>query len=277
MLVRVTALMVIALTLSGCVIVADVDSDWSWDGRWVERKQTVEEDIAGVEFNAPGTLYITQGRRSALRLEGNEEALEELRIDERDGTLIITQAGETYRWFELRGKNAEPVYTLEISELEKISHSGHGTINVGPFTLDKLDVKTDGHAQTYIASINARDVNVSVADHGRVRVETLDSDAMLLNAADHGDIYVQDASVLDADIHTQSHGEVWLAGQADSLTLNMRGHSDLEAHRFASAIATVTARDHAQAQLAVSDEIHLDERDNASVVVTGTPRISARD
>ena len=88
---------------------------------------------------------------------------------------------------------------------------------------------------------------------------------------------MQDASVLDANINTRSHGEVWLAGQADSLILAMRDHSDLEAHRFSSAIATVTARDHAKAQLAVSDEIRLDEHDNASIIVTGMPRISARD
>jgi hypothetical protein len=255
------------------VIVAKVDGDWDWDDDWVERSQPVE-DISQVEFDARGTLYIVQGRRSTLKLEGHEDALDQLHIEQRAGTLVISQKGDEFRWFTFVGKSRNPVYTLEIAELNAITHSGHGDVKVGPFNSETLRVDSAGHAQTYLAAIIAQNVIVAASGHSHVRIETLDSHAMSLAADAHANVYVQDANVMDAQVRAQSHGEVWLAGRGDSIDIKVRDHSDLEANAFDTSVANIVASDHASAQLQVSDEIQLDQRDQASVSITGDPNIS---
>lgn len=273
MLIRLGALLLTSAALSGCVIVANVDSDWDWNEDWVERSQSVE-DIRQVDFDARGTLYIVQGRRSTLRLEGHEAALDQLHIEERAGTLIISQNNDDFRWFTFVGKSRNPTYTLEIAELDAITHSGNGDVKVGPFTSETLRIDTSGHAQTYLASVNAQNVIVAASAHSQVSIETLDSHGMSLAADQHANIYIQDANVMDAQVSAQAHGEVWLAGRGDSLDIRVRDHSGLEANAFDTAIASIVASDHASAQLQVSDELHLDERDHASVSIEGEPNIS---
>ncbi len=258
-----------AASTAGCVIVADVDTDWDWGGNWVERKQDLGA-IQRIEFDAPGTLYITQGKAGALRLEGNEQALEQLQVNQREGTLVISQAGDGYQWYEIRGKNQEPIYSLEVDTLAHVRHGGRGTVNIGPFTLESVRIDSEDYAKTYIASLNARSVEIRAGDHANIQIETLDSDAMSLHANDHGDLYVADANVLDADLKVDDHGEVWLAGRSDSLQARLRGHGDIEADEFQTAIASVSASDYARAVINVDDEVTIDERDRARVLLSGT-------
>lgn len=265
---RIIIVTLLAFSAAGCVIVADVDTDWDWDGSWVERKQDLG-NVQRIEFDAPGTLYITQGKAGALRLEGNEEALEQLQVNQREGLLVISQAGEGYQWYEIRGKSQDPIYSLEVDTLVQVRHSGRGTVNIGPFTVENVRIDSADRARTYIASLNARSVEIRASDHADIQVETLDSDAMSLRATDHADLYVADANVLDADLKVDDHGEVWLAGRSDSLQARLRGHGDIEADEFHTTIASVSAADYARAALLVDDQVTIDERDRARVLVSG--------
>ncbi len=265
---RLIIVSLLACSAAGCVIVADVDTDWDFGGTWVERKQDLG-DVQSIEFDAPGTLYITQGKTGALRLEGNEQSLESLQIDQREGTLVISQSGEGYQWYEIRGKHQNPIYSLEIDTLAELRHDGRGTVNIGPFTLESVRIASGDYAKTYVASLNARDVEVRAADHANIQVQTLDSDSMTLRAEDHADVYVADANVLDSDLRADDHGEIWLAGRTDSLDARIDGHGDIEADEFKSAIAEVTASDYARAAIHVADEVTIDESDRARVIVSG--------
>jgi hypothetical protein len=256
--------------LSGCVIVADVDADWDWqDQGWTQRTEPVV-DVDRIEFNARGTLYVTQGDRDALRLEGHEGALEQLQVDTRDGALIISQSGDNYRWFEVRKNGKKPIYTLEIADLRHINHRGHGEINVGPFTVDRLEVRTRGHAKTNLASINAQEVMIAVSEHGHVDVETLDSELVEFVSENHGEVYVNDANVLDANVNAIGHGEIWIAGRADTLNANLHDHTDLDSSEFTTSVSSVRVRDHSKAIVRANNEVRIDERDHAKVVVSGT-------
>ncbi len=265
---RLIIVSLLALSASGCVIVADVDTDWDWGGNWVERKQDLG-DVQRIEFDAPGTLYITQGKTGALRLEGNEQSLESLQIDQREGTLVISQAGEGYQWYEIRGKHQNPIYSLEIDTLAELRHDGRGTVNIGPFTLENVRISSGDYAKTYVASLNARDVEIRAADHANIQVQTLDSDAMALRAEDHSDVYVADANVLDSNLRADDHGEIWLAGRTDSLDARIDGHGDIEDEEFHAAIAEVVATDYARAAIHAADEVTIDESDRARVIVSG--------
>ncbi len=272
---RILLVLGASAAISGCVIVTDVNADWDWGSDWVERSQDIHMGADMLEFNARGTLYITQGRANELQLEGHDGTLDQLDVEYQDGTVVISQSSDNHRWFEINGKGREPIYTLEIDDLRHVRHGGHGTIRIGPFSSDEITIESYDHARTYVASLNSRDVILEASDHAFVEVETLDSDALALSARDHGNLYVHDANVIDSSVSARSHGEVNIEGAADSLTVRVSDHADVQAEGFRTAFARISAEGHADISANVADELVLDETDNASVEILGTPVLSS--
>jgi hypothetical protein len=186
-------------------------------------------DLSGLEFNYA----------KPISLQG---ALEQRQIENEDGTLLITQVGDNYRWFEVRNNGKEPIYTLEIADLRHMAHRGHGKINVSPFTVNELEIKTSDHAKTSLASINAQSLTISASNHAHIKIETLDSDKVDFTTSGHADLYIQDSKVFDATIAASSHSQIWVAGHADSLRAGLRDHADLDSGDVKAAVSTVCVR-----------------------------------
>lgn len=262
----------ILLSLSGCIIVADLDRDWSWGG-WTERDQVIAE-VDKIEFDARGTLYVMQGTAHTLRMEGHEDALRAVRVHDRNGTLVIKQYGDEFRWWGVERHGKDAIYYLEIVNLTAVKHRGNGELNVGPFSVNGLTVQSSEHAETNFSSINARRLEINVSEHANVNVETLDADRVRITSRDHGDLYAHDVNVLDMDVTVTNHGEVWLAGTADSSDIIVRDHGDIDATRLESAVANVTAEDHSRVELTASETLNIREKDHAQVIWNGTAEVT---
>ncbi len=262
----------ILLSLTGCIIVADLDADWSW-GDWTEHDQVIA-DVDKIEFDARGTLYVMQGTANNLRMEGHEDALKAISVHDRNGTLVIAQSGDEFRWWGVEKHGKEAIYYLEIADLTSVKHRGNGELNVGPFSVQGLTVHSSDHAETNFSSINARRLEINVAEHANVNVETLDADRVRILSRDHADLYAHDVNVLDLDVRVTDHGEVWLAGKADSSEISVRDHGDIDATRLESAVANVTAEDHSRVELTASETLNIREKDHAQVIWNGTAEVT---
>jgi len=253
----VLAAFVCSTLLSGCVIVTDVETHWGNNG------------VDKIQFDARGTLYITQGRRNELRLEGDNGALETLAVEQRDGTVFIDESSSNWRWFEVSHRGQDPVYHLEVDDISKIVHSGQGTIKVGPLTTERLVVEVQDHAKIFLAAVNAPTTHITAQNHASVRIETVDSRSVLVKSDDHADVYVQDASVLDAAVVASGHSEIWLGGAADTSNVVARDHSNVVAGELASAVAEVRASDYANVLVNVSQSIDQRALDHSTIDVEG--------
>ena len=270
LLLALFALIAVPL-LHGCVIVTDVDA--SWPGLWGV-DETPIEDVDTVVFEARGTLYITQGHGNELRTQGDDAALRELNIEQRGDTLIISQ-GADWRWFEIGG--SDPTYHLEIDDLERIRHRGHGTLKVGPLNLDDLSVESSGNAKTYLSTVNVPNAAFEAHGHANIRVETLDARSVDVRAREHADVFIQDASVLDAYLAAAAHAEIWISGEADTTEIKAGDHANIVADSFSSAMASVHSSDHANVHLDVSQTLTLNQNDHSEVVAVGDAEVVERD
>ena len=262
--------------LGGCVIVADVSSDLSW-GSWTEREREINEAIDRIDFSSRGTLYVVQSEETSLRIEGNENAISRVSITEGGDTLTITDRAAAGPWWQESNKaTSEVVFYLEIPVIEEIRHRGHGEMKVGPLTLDRLNIETSGHADTQLASVNARAVDLEVREHGNVTMETLDSDRVRVRASTHADVFAHDVNALDVEVEIADHGEVWLAGRADMTKAEIRDHGDLDAARLQCEVVDVRAVDHGSARLWVEDTLGLRKNDHAHVEWKGAPEVSEK-
>ena len=261
---------------SGCIIVADVDAaGFELWGEWTERERDVHQDITKIDYDAKGTLYLVQGDGENLRLEGNESALEAIRVEEHGDTLRISQANpSTNQWWNRGDHDAnEILYYLEIPYLEEIRHSGHGEIKVGPLTVESLIVASVDNADTKLASVNARRFELTVRDHANVNLETLDVDEATLVVDSHADIYAHDVDALDLDIRVEDYGNFWSAGRADAASLIVRDHAVVDGSRLQCEVVSVTASDHSEVEIWAESTLRLAKQDHAEISWTGSPQV----
>ena len=271
--VRASFLVAFASISGGCIIIADVDTPVSVWGDWTEREQDLSGEINAIDFDARGTLYVVQGERMRLRIEGNETALSKVSIYENGDTLRITQAANPTPWWTINidTRISEIRYYLELPYLDHVRHQGHGEMKVGPMTVDRLQVFTGGHADTNFSNINARHFSLVTTDHSNVNIETLDADDAVIEVRSHGDVYAHDVNALDLAIRIENHGEVWMAGAADVANVDLRDHAGLDTSRLRVEVTGIEARDHATASLWAEATLTLAKRDHASIEWKGEP------
>ena len=265
-----------SLAASGCIIVADVDAGgFELWGDWTERERDVDRGISKIDYNARGTLYLVQGDAENLRLEGNESALEAIRVEEHGDTLRISQVSKaTSTWWGNNSHEADDVlYYLEIPHLEEIRHTGYGEMKVGPLTVERLVVTSADHADTKLASVNARSFELSVRDHANVNLETLDVDDAAIVIASHADIYAHDVDALDLDIRVEDHANLWTAGRADVASMVIRDHAIVDGSRLQCEVVRVTASDHSAVELWAESTLRMSKQDHAEISWSGSPQI----
>ena len=271
-MLRTTFFLCVIAVLGGCVVVANVDTDWIGWGDWKKESHQISA-VDSIEFDARGTLYVVQGTTNDLRMEGHEQALQHMKVYERDGVLIVTQQNDDFRWWGVERRGREIVFYLEMENLTSIKHRGHGEINVGPFTVRSLAVESRDHAETNFSSINARQLEIRASEHSNINIETLDSDRADLVVIDHADLYAHDVTSLDMDIRVEDHGEAWLAGKSDSTTIRAKDHGDVDAVRLQTAIAEVRASDYSKVTLNADETIYIGRQDHAEVTWQGAAEV----
>ena len=268
--VRITAgiaAMAFIVLLQGCVVVADVSNDRHFGGSWQEEERSLGV-INRVEFGSRGTLYIVQGGANRLIMEGDARALDRVGVVEQNGALVITQDSSGDPWWA-GSEHKGVVFRLEIDTLTELRQGGHSNVYVGPFSVDDLVVRVRDHANLKFSSINARRLGMTLRDHASVSVETLDSDAMNVRLHEHAELYAEEAGILTAELNIRDHGEVWLAGNIDTLIVSAVDHGDANLGRLRASVADIRAVDHAALTVWAEESLSVDERDNAQVITRG--------
>ncbi len=269
MLSRIVLLIAAVPFVSGCIVVANVNDPAWWDDS-DEITRDISIDVDRVNFEARGTLYVVQGRSNRLRIQGHNQALQQIAVDDRSGALLISQETDDFRWWGVQRPGSEAVFYLELENLSSLRHSGHGEVNLGPLIVNTLSVISSGHATTNFSSLIARDLTIRATDHANVDIETLDSDSAELRVNDHADIFVQDINVLDVKLRAADHGDLRLAGTADTAFVSAKDHANIDAGALESAVVNLNTRNHAQVTTQAHELIEIDERDNSSVSWTGS-------
>ncbi len=113
MLSRIVLLIATVPFVSGCIVVANVNDPAWWDNS-NEITKDISIDVDRVNFEARGTLYVVQGSSNRLRIQGHDQALQQIAVDDRSGALLISQETDDFRWWgvEKRGREVlSPVGT----------------------------------------------------------------------------------------------------------------------------------------------------------------------
>jgi hypothetical protein len=212
----VVAGLVLALSAFGCSVdfgewgVVDL-GNWSFRTVGGSGNVVVEErevsDFSAVELAGWGNLYVEVGETEALRIEGEDNLLEYIETEVRDGVLTIRHRQRVV----LRPTSAIE-YFLTVTELEAIKVVGAGDINVPRLSGPRFAVTISGAGNVDIDGLEVERVEVDISGAGNTDVGDLVADALEVRMAGLGDLRIDNGEVQTQQITVSGGGNYHARG-----------------------------------------------------------------
>ena len=134
-------LLAIMLTATACV------GTIRGSGTVTTESRTVS-DFDNVELLGSGNLIITQGESESLTVETDDNLMQYVHTDVRDGTLYLSieEDGKSFSYTKL-------VFALTIKELSGVTTTGSGDITATSLNTDHFDATVDGSGEMTIDTL----------------------------------------------------------------------------------------------------------------------------
>ncbi len=203
-----SALAAAALLLSGCVLTVPVLAE----GGDAITERTVGDGVHGLLVEAAADVDVTIGDDPHLTVTGSERALDRLKVEERDGILVI---GTTGRGFSLRGLKIE----LELTALDALELAGAGDIDARFTAAENASIVLRGAGDVDVRGVDAGSLTVRIDGAGDLKVSGT-ADSAEYRIAGAGEIDASKLAAVDAVAEIDGTGSIRLhaTGAVDART-----------------------------------------------------------
>ena len=184
-------------------------------------------DFTAVSFGVPGKLYIKQGSKSSVELQGDD--LDEIETEVRGDRLVIKREGK-WNW----GGNDRITAYVTVEKLEGLNVSGSGkAIGESNFKTDNLDLGVSGSGSVEL-EVDADEIDtsisgsgdiyltgnsgyhrVSISGSGKMDAEDLVSDSYKISISGSGTCRINVSKEIDAKV--SGSGDVYYKGNPDKV------------------------------------------------------------
>ena len=220
--VAVLALTTMACELSGILVENNIGTVKRGSGVVVTETRPVS-GVTGVDLATIGTVIIQVGNNESLRIEAEDNLIEYIETNMRGGILRI---GTTVATINLRP--TKPVnFFLTVKDLEQVSISGSGDIQVpdletnefkvdiggsgdvsmGDLNADRLEIDIGGSGKVNTARVNVPTLRVKINGSGDITLGELDADNLSLDINGSGNLRIDDGQVRDQEIDVNGSGD----------------------------------------------------------------------
>ena len=167
-------------------------------------------NFTGIAIGGSIKTYVKIGNTESLRLEGNQEAIDQLITEVKDGTLSIRpKKSEWKRWFNNSGNSTRVTAYITVKKLTALALSGSGSIEVEqPITANSFDVALSGSGSIK-ATVNAQNFDAAVSGSGGVNISGKAKKAEIA-VSGSGGFSGRSFSVEEADAHVSGSGSVYI-------------------------------------------------------------------
>jgi hypothetical protein len=169
-------------------------------GPVVEENRDVS-GVTGVELGMQGTLHISVGNTTSLRIEAQENLMQYIETDVNGRTLLIRNTPG----YDLR--NTQPIqYYLTVEKLDNIEVSSSGDIEVGNLTSNSLSIRSSSSGDIKIDGLDGSSVDVKISSSGEVEISNGQIQKQNIDISSSGDYQARDMLSTTADINLTSSG-----------------------------------------------------------------------
>lgn len=162
-------------------------------------------DFKEISLAIPAELQLTQGSKNEVIIEADEDLLEKIITEVREGKLVI----KFDRWFSYKGFDKIIVY-VTVKDIEKLVLSGSGEIvSKTPIKADDLKLVVTGSGSIIIDDLSANEVGGFISGSGDIRVDGK-SKAKVLDATvtGSGDFFASNLEFDKADLTITGSGTI---------------------------------------------------------------------
>jgi hypothetical protein len=149
----------------------------------VVREEREIGNVSQVELQSFGRVHIELGERSSLHIEAEDNLLPYIQTEVREGRLAIKHKRGA------RLVNTEPMhYYVTVRELDAITVTGAGSVEVSSVQTGRLAVKLTGAGNVQIASLQAETLDLTISGAGGLSIEggeVREQDIVISGAGDY--------------------------------------------------------------------------------------------
>lgn len=164
-------------------------------------------NFTGIAVGGSLKVYVKIGNTESLRLEGDQEAIDQLITEVKDGTLSIRpKKSEWKQWFKKYGNTKVTAY-ITAKKLTSLAMSGSGSIEVEQtINTSSLDVALSGSGNIK-ASVNAQNFEAAISGSGGMNISGKAKKAEIA-VSGSGGFSGRAFSAEDVDAHVSGSGSV---------------------------------------------------------------------
>jgi hypothetical protein len=188
------------------------------EGPIVERKVNLEK-IEGISLPGSAKIFISQGRDQEVRIEGQENIIDNLSLDVQRNIWHIGNKKPVW--------HTEPLNVcITISTIRSINISGSGSVkSENHFSkLNDLDIRISGSGKLDL-DFDAMDVTSNISGSGNIILKGT-ADELRLGISGSGEIHAFDLKAEKADVRISGSGSMFLSVE-DHLDANVSGSGNI--------------------------------------------------
>lgn len=206
-------------------------------------------DFSGVVLAGWGNLHIEVGERESIRIEAEENLLEYIETEVRDGRLEIRHRRRTVL------RPTEPInYYLTVKQLDTVAVTGAGKVDAPLLVASRFSLRISGAGSIGIAGLEAERVDLDITGVGDIDVGTLEADQLDVDISGAGNLGIAGGSVRTQEIGVSGGGNY-----------NAKGLQSVEAEVRLSGLGYAVVR--------VSDRLTVSISGAGSVQYVGNPSV----
>jgi hypothetical protein len=228
-----------SLLMIGCYI--DLDDKICIEGNGkVMSEERILRSFSKIELQCDANVILRQGKGQEVFVDAQENILDELITDSRNGVLYI-QTDKCIRRYE------QIIIYITLPFIESLKISGSGSImNDGAIQTDEIELSIPGSGEININSLNAQFIssrisgsgriylygdeivkqhNISISGSGSMKANSLSTESVDIDITGSGSIWIKATKVLNADI--MGSGSVYYKGNP-TITSKITGSGQIK-------------------------------------------------
>ncbi len=210
--------------------------------------------IDGVALLGSGDVDILIGNKEEITIHAPADLIPYLLTEKKDGTLYIGKRKKG--WKKFRNWNENIHYDLVVKDLNRISVSGSGDIDVEKLSGEKCTVKVSGSGNIDVDQINSKGVKVTVSGSGDIDIDNLSADIL--------------------GVSINGSGDINLDGKTDELDLTISGSGDFTGNELKSENVLINIYGSGDARTWVTESLEVHISGSGDVTYHGNPTVNSR-
>jgi hypothetical protein len=195
---------IIPLILAGLFIV---------NGAKAQKETRDVDDFTKVSFAVAGKLYLKQGNKYEVILEGDRDYIEEIETEVRNDRLVIKRE----KWFSFQNKKVTVYITMP--EIEGLSVSGSGYLLAeDQLECDELDLSVSGSGDIVLEDLLADELDCGISGSGSINLEGEGADRGEISISGSGNFTAEsfEFDKLDVSISGSGRCKCYVNGQLNA-------------------------------------------------------------